>query len=256
MIKCSQAETSEDFEKNKTDLFEFQFIYGSWQEWKPLKRVQTLKIKKFQRTFYCLCLKTFAGQLSFVVQFCYFMFSFLLKLNSFFSFRPYNLKLKMIKCSQAETSEDFEKNKTDLFEFQFIYGSWQEWKPLKRVQTLKIKKFQRTFYCLCLKTFAWQLSFVVQFYFMLSFLLKFNSFFRSYNLELEMIRCSQEETPEDFEKNKTAIWFTICLWILRKVKAALESSNFENKKYFILLIAFIWKLLHDNYHLLYSFISC
>ena len=46
MIKCSQAETSEDFEKNKTDLFEFQFVYGSWQEWKPLKRVQTLKIKK------------------------------------------------------------------------------------------------------------------------------------------------------------------------------------------------------------------
>ena len=112
-------------------------------------------------------------------------------------------------------------------------------------------------YCLYLKTFAWQLSFVVQFYFMLSFLLKLNSFFRSYNLELEMIRCSLEETSEDFEENKTAIWFTICLWILRKVKAALESSNFENKKYSILLlIAFIWKLLHDNYHLLFSFTSC
>ena len=58
----------------------------------------------------------------------------------------------MIKCSQAETSEDFEKNKTDLFEFQFIYGSWQEWKPLKRVQTLKIKKISRFF-----TAFVWKL---------------------------------------------------------------------------------------------------
>ena len=240
LIKCSQAKSSEDFEKNA--LFKFQFFYyGSWQIWKPLNRVQTSKIKKFQPTLYCLWLKTLrdnydllyncflfnsflkikssisildsttknsdwssahrqshlrtlkkialfkfqfvyygswqmckllnssnfeniknssgllpyaeniAWQIWFVLQFC-FLFNSSLKFKSPVSLLDSTIKKSwLIKCSQAKSSEDFEKNALLKFQF-FYYGSWQIWKPLNRVQTSKIKKFQRTLYCLWLKT--------------------------------------------------------------------------------------------------------
>ena len=149
LIKCSQAKSSEDFEKNA--LFKFQFFYyGSWQIWKPLNRVKTSKIKKIQAYSLLLLTENIAWQLWFVVQFC-FLFNSSLKFKSPISLLDSTIKKSwLIKCSQAKSSEDFEKNALSKFQLVY-YGSWQIWKPLNRVQTSK-KKFQRTLYCLWLKT--------------------------------------------------------------------------------------------------------
>ena len=113
--------------------------------------VQTSKIKKIPTYSLLPHAENIAWKLWFVVQFC-FLGNSSLKFKSPISLIDSTIKKSwLIKCSQAKSSEDFEKNA--LFKFQlFYYGSWQIWKPLNRVQTSKIKKFQRTLYCFWLKT--------------------------------------------------------------------------------------------------------
>ena len=137
----------------KTALFKFQFVYyGSWQMCKLL--ISAL-VQNFEKKIPAYSLlpyaENIAWQLWFVVQFC-FLFNSSLKFKSPISLLDSTIKKSwLIKCSQAKSSEDFEKNA--LFKFQFFYyGSWQIWKPLNRVQTSKIEKLQRTLYCLWLKT--------------------------------------------------------------------------------------------------------
>ena len=91
-----------------------------------------------------------AWQLWFV-QFCFWFNSFL-KIKSSISILDSTTK-NSDWSSALRQSHLWTLKKIAQFNFQFVYyGSWQIWKPLNRVQTSKIKKFQRTPYCLWLRT--------------------------------------------------------------------------------------------------------
>ena len=184
--------------------------------------VQTSKIKKIPAYSLLPYAESIAWQLWFFVQIC-FLFNPSLKFKSPISLLDSTIKKSwLIKCSQAKSSEDFEKNA--LFKFQFFYyGSWQIWKPLNRVKTSKIKKIQAYSLLLLTENIAWQLWFVVQFCFLFNSSLKFKSPISLLDSTIKkswLIKCSQAEPSEDFEKN-CSIQIPICLlWILTNVQAA------------------------------------
>ena len=160
----------------KIALFKFQFVYyGYWQIWKPLNKVQTSKIKKINPAYFLLPLaENIAWQIGFVVQFC---FLFNSSLNSKSSISLLNSITKNSDWSSALRQSHLRTFRKALFNFQFVYyGYWQIWKPLKKVQTSKIKKIIPAYFLLPLaENIAWQLWFVVQFCFLFNSSLKIKS---------------------------------------------------------------------------------
>ena len=158
----------------KISQFNFQFVYyGSWQIWKPLNRVQTSKIKKFQRTLYCLWLKTLRDNYDLYNFVSYSTPSW--KFRAQFLFQTVQLRTLIDQVLSGRAIWGLWK-KTAIFKSQFVYyGSWQICKPLNRVQTSKIKKIPAYSLLPYAENIEWQLWFVVQFCFLFNSSLKFKS---------------------------------------------------------------------------------
>ena len=95
--------------------------------------------KKFQRTLYCLWLKTLRDNYD------------LLYIFVSYSTLPWKLRAPFLLDSTTKNSDwssalrqsHLRTLKKALFNFQFVYyGYWQIWKPLSKVQTSKIKKIK------------------------------------------------------------------------------------------------------------------